>query len=94
MLIAFFKLCSEDDFARTLTYDKVPGRTKWNQVTKQRTVIEGYPDVRKTDALGRVYVVHANCSECFHFRILLQIVKGHTYFINLRTFQGITYEIF
>jgi hypothetical protein len=22
---AFYKLCPEDDFARTLTYDKVPG---------------------------------------------------------------------
>ena len=87
-------LCSEDDFARTLTYDKVPGGTTWNQVTKQRTVVEGYPDVRKTDALGRVYVVHPNNSECCHLRILLHIVKGLTSFINLHTFQRITYEIF
>jgi hypothetical protein len=34
MLTAFFKLCSEDDFARTLMYDKVPGYYTWNQVTK------------------------------------------------------------
>ena len=49
--------------------------------------------MRKTGALGRVYVVHAN-SECFHLRILLHAVKGYTSFISLRTFQGITYEIF
>ena len=67
--------------------------TTWNQVTKQETVVEGYPDVRKTHALGRVYVVHAN-SEGFHLRILLHVVKGPTSFINLRTFQGITYEKF
>ena len=48
----------------------------------------------KTDALGRVYVVHANNSEYFHLRILLHVVKGPTSFISLRTFQGITYEIF
>ena len=36
---------------------------RWNQDTKQETVVEGYPDLRKTDALGRVYVVHANSSE-------------------------------
>ena len=72
---------------------KVPGGTTWNQVTKQETVVEGYSDVRKTDALGRVYVVHAN-SECFHLRILLHVVKGPTFFISLRTFQGITYETF
>ena len=40
MLTAFFNLCSEDDFARTLAYDKVPGGTTWNQVTKQETVVE------------------------------------------------------
>ena len=50
--------------------------------------------MRKTDALGRVYVVHANNSECIHLRILLHVVKGPTYFISLRTFHGITYEIF
>ena len=52
MLTEFFKLNSEHDFARTLAYDKVPGGTTLNQVTKQETVVEGYPDVRKTDALG------------------------------------------
>ena len=38
MLTAFFKLYSEDDFARTLAYDKVPSGTTWNQVTKQETL--------------------------------------------------------
>ena len=60
MMTAFFKLCSEDDFPRTLAYDKVPGATTWNQITKQGTVVEGYSDVRKSDALGRVYVVYVN----------------------------------
>ena len=50
--------------------------------------------MRKIDALGRVYVVHANNCECFHLRILLHVVKGPTSFISLHTFQGITYEIF
>ena len=50
--------------------------------------------MRKTGALGRVYVVHANNSECFDLRILLHVVKGPTSLISLRTFQGITYEIF
>ena len=41
-------------------------------------MVEGYPDERKTDALGRVYVIHGN-SECFHLGILLQVVKGPTF---------------
>ena len=53
MLTAFFKLCSEDDFSRNLTYDKVPGGTTWNQVTKQETVVEGYPDVEKNSRSGQ-----------------------------------------
>ena len=81
--LAFFKLCSEDDFARTLADDKVPGGTTWNQVTKQETVVELE---KKKDALGIVCVVYANKSKCFH--LLLQVVKGPTYFISLRTFQG------
>ena len=51
-------------------------------------------NVRKTDALGRVCEVYPNKRECFHLRILLHVVKGPTYFISLRTFQGITQEIF
>ena len=72
---------------------KVPGGTTWNQVIKQGTEVEGYSDVRKTDALGRIYVIHAN-SGCFHLRILLHIVNGPTSLISLRAFQGITYEKF
>ena len=50
--------------------------------------------MRKTEALGRVFVVHANNSECFYLRIQLHVIKGPNSFIRLRTFQGITYEIF
>ena len=86
MLTAFFKLCSEDDFARTLAYDKVPGGTTWNQVTKQETVVER----EKTDALDRVCVVHPKICECFHLMILLHVVKFPASFISHRTFQCIT----
>ena len=51
-------------------------------------------NVRKTDALGRVCVVYPNKNEYFHLRILLHVVKGPTYFISHRTFQGVTQEIF
>ncbi|XP_045446150.1 uncharacterized protein LOC123654245 [Melitaea cinxia] len=80
-LTAFFKLCAEDDFAKTLTYDK-------------GAVVLGYPGVRKTDALGRVYVVHPNNAECFHLRLLLHVIKGPTSFRSLRTFEGVTYDTF
>ena len=90
MLTAFFKLCSEDDFARTLAYDKIPGGTTLNQVTKQETVVERAKKRRS----GQSQRIHPYNSECFHLRILLHVVKGLTSFISLRTFQGITYEKF
>ncbi|XP_045453744.1 uncharacterized protein LOC123663048 [Melitaea cinxia] len=99
-LTAFLKLCAEDDFAKTLTYDKVPAYYTWNQNTKkfqrrkQGAVVLGYPGVRKTDALGRVYVVHPNNAECFHLRLLLHVIKGPTSFRSLRTFEGVTYDTF
>ncbi|XP_045455771.1 uncharacterized protein LOC123665525 [Melitaea cinxia] len=99
-LTAFFKLCAEDDFAKTLTYDKVPAYYTWNQNTKkfqrrkQGAVVLGYPGVRKTDTLGRVYVVHPNNAECFHLRLLLHVIKGPTSFRSLRTFEGVTYDTF
>lgn len=78
----FFKLCAEDEFAKT--YDKIPSYYTWNQVgkkfnrRKQGIVVEGYPGVKKTDALSRVYTIHPNNAECFHLRMLLHIVKGPT----------------
>ncbi|XP_059223034.1 uncharacterized protein LOC131996874 [Stomoxys calcitrans] len=74
-LTAFFKLCAQDDFAKTLTYDRVPTYYTWNQSSKtfqrrkQGTAVDGFPGIKKTDALGRVYAIHPNNSECFHLRI-------------------------
>lgn len=99
-LTAFFKLCAEDEFAKTLTYDKFSSYYTWNQVgkkfnrRKQGTVVQGHPGVKKTDALGRVYTIHPNNTGCFHLRMLLHIVKGPTSFQNLRTVQNVIYDTF
>ena len=67
---------------------------RWNQVTKQETVVEGYPDVEKNSRSGQSLRSSCQQQRLFHLRILLHVVKGSTSFISLRTFQGITYEIF
>ena len=51
----------------------------------QGIAVVGYPDVRETDALGRVYTVHPNNFECFFLRLLLHTVRGPTSFEALRT---------
>ena len=40
-------------------------------------------------AIGRVYMIHPNQSECFHLRLLLNYVEGPTSFESLRTVDGV-----
>ena len=54
----------------------------------QGTAVPGYPNVRESDALGRVYTVHPNNFECFFLRLLLYTVRGPTSFEALRTVNG------
>jgi hypothetical protein len=93
-LTAFFLLCQKDDFAKTLLYCDVPKYYTWDAPGKffklrvQGTAVVGYPNVRETDALGRVYTVHPNNFECFFLRLLLHTVRGPTSFVALRTVNG------
>ncbi|XP_070203407.1 uncharacterized protein [Littorina saxatilis] len=90
-LTAFFKLCSQDAFARTLYYYQVPKYYTWNTANRKwmrrkvgQTVPDN-PDIRASDALGRVYTVHPHNAECFYLRLLLHSLQGPTSFQNLRT---------
>jgi len=93
-LTAFFLLCEKDDFAKTLLYCDVPKYYTWDasgKVFKRRvqgTAVSGYPNVRATDALGRVYTVHPNNFECFFLRLLLHTLRGPNSFKDLRTVNG------
>ncbi|KAJ2941595.1 hypothetical protein O0L34_g14649 [Tuta absoluta] len=99
-LLAFFKLCEKDQFAKTLTYDEVPSYYTFD---KQRGVfnrrrrghpVENFPGIFKGDALGRVYTVHPNNGECYFLRLLLHTVRGPTSFAYLRTVDGIEHPTF
>lgn len=63
-LTSFFAICQSDQFARTLLYSEMQRYYTWNassknfQRRKQGDAVPGYPDVRSTDALGRMYKVH------------------------------------
>jgi len=93
-LTAFFKLCRDDDFARTLLYSQLPAFYTWETTGKrwkrrvQGAAVPGFPGVHQTDALARVYTVHPNNRECFFLRILLHHVVGPVSFQHLKTFDG------
>lgn len=93
-LTAFFLLCQEDNFAKTLLYSEVPKYYTWNASTKkfqrrkQGKAVAGHSNIFATDALGRVYTVHPTNSECFYLRLLLMNVRGPTTFNDLKTVNG------
>ncbi|XP_055948220.1 uncharacterized protein LOC129981411 [Argiope bruennichi] len=81
-LTNFFATCESVPFVRTLLYSEMPSYYTWNtsskkfQLRKQGDGVPGHPEVRSTDALGRIYTVHPKNDECFYLRLLLVNVRG------------------
>ncbi|GFR28631.1 ATP-dependent DNA helicase [Trichonephila clavata] len=67
-------------------YHQVPRYYTWDSKNKKwsrRKVdqsLSNHPGIRSIDAVGRVYAVHPNNSECFHLRLLLHEVPYPTSF--------------
>ncbi|XP_050340837.1 uncharacterized protein LOC126767347 [Bactrocera neohumeralis] len=99
-LTSFFSICQSDPLARALLYSEMPRYYTWNasskksQRRKQGNVVPGHPDVRSTEALGRIYRVHPKNDECFYLRLLLVNVRGPTSFESLRTVNGVVLPTF
>lgn len=98
-LLAFFKLCQVDIFAKTLIYSDVPSYYTWHKNShferrKRGADVQDWPGIKKENALGRVYTVHPNNAECFYLRMLLHEVKGPTSFEALRTVNGEVHPTF
>ena len=97
-LTGFFRLCQEDEFARSLLYSEIPKYFTWNtrgkkfQRRKQGTPVVGWPNLYSTDALGRVYTVNPRDQECFYLRLLLVNVRGPKSFVDLKTVNGHVYN--
>lgn len=71
-LTSFFAICQSDPFARTLLYSEMPRYYTWDATSKkfqrwkQGDAVPGHPDMRSTDALGRIYTVHPKNYKCFY----------------------------
>ncbi|GFX87714.1 ATP-dependent DNA helicase [Trichonephila clavipes] len=93
-LTAFYSLCQDDLFAKTLLYSEVPKFYTWNASTKkfqrrkQGKAVEGHTNLYSSNALGRLYTVHPNNTECFYLRLLLINIRGPISFQDLRTVNG------
>lgn len=99
-LLAFFRLCQDDEFARTLLYNEVPSYYTYNKQSglfkrrRRGQPVEGALGIFKDGALGRVYTIHPNNRECYYLRLLLHTVRGPTSFAALRTVDGVEHTTF
>ena len=70
-LTAFFPLCLQDDFAKTILYCAASRYYTWNasqklfQRRKQGADVEYHPGIKSSDALGLVCTAHPSNEECF-----------------------------
>ncbi|KIH46247.1 hypothetical protein ANCDUO_23703 [Ancylostoma duodenale] len=92
-LTAFFLLCHQDPFARTLLYPEVPKYYTWNAARKKvcrrkQSVPAPGHNVRASDAFARVYTVHPSNDKCYFLRFLLHTVRGPISFTDLKTING------
>jgi hypothetical protein len=70
-LTAFFRLCLQDGFARTLLYAEAPTFYTWTrggkwQNRKRGKSVEGQSGLSACDVIGIVYTVHPNNQQCLY----------------------------
>lgn len=99
-LIAFFEIFSSTEFAKTLSYSEVLSYSTSNDSTrklfrrKQEEDVPGYPGVKKSSAISRVYTVYLNQSECFYSRMLLHHIQGPSSWKDFKNVNDIVYQTF
>ncbi|XP_071739204.1 uncharacterized protein [Rutidosis leptorrhynchoides] len=88
MFTQWFELNKQDEFARTLTYAKIPTHYVWNQDAKIWS-----PRKLRT-CIGRIVYSNPASGERYYLRMLLNIVKGPRCFEELRTVNGVLHRTF
>lgn len=97
-LLAFFKLCQDDAFTRTLMHE-MPFYYTFNKTRdtfnkrKIGYAVERHPGVIKDSSIGRIYTVHPDNSKCCYLR-MLHTVPGPTSFEYLRTIDREIYPTY
>ncbi|XP_062202568.1 uncharacterized protein LOC133904932 [Phragmites australis] len=75
--------------ARNLTYCEFP--TKWSWHPDKKLWSRRHTSTPK---IGRLRFIHPRTGEAFYLRMLLMVVKGATYYEDIRTYQHIVYPTF
>ncbi|KAG2868807.1 hypothetical protein PC113_g683 [Phytophthora cactorum] len=93
MLTRFFELCAsevpDNEVAQSTLYQDIPKLFRWDTKDKRWVHRKRYQA-----ALGRMIHVSPRDMQRFYMRVLLCHRKGPTSFENLRTVDGITYDLY
>src|SRR5260363_19868 len=82
-LTAFFKTCTNLEFAHQFIYQEFPQHFVWNKTSKVWTI-------RKLGfAIGRLYFADPSAGECYYLRLLLTVVRSPQSFDHLKTVNNI-----
>ena len=74
--------------ARHLTYADFPTQWVWHQKQKMWKLRE------RGRAIGRINFVHPAAGELYFLRLLLNVIKGATSFVDLKTVNGVAHPSF
>ena len=94
-LEAFFKLCTEDEFARGIKYIEVPEYYRWvsgewrrRKTGGNRLLQSDGSVVIHSNTIGRIFSMSPKVGELYYLRLLLVHLYGPTSFTYLKTFNG------
>ncbi|XP_035831967.1 uncharacterized protein LOC118481008 [Helianthus annuus] len=83
------QLLKVDEFARTLRYVQFPGYYVWNAKNRKWNRRK-----HPYGSIGRVHYVPPSLGDCYYLRILLNHIKGPTYFEDIKTVDGQVFKTF
>lgn len=86
-LMAFFKLCNEEEDARQYSYHEIPEHYVWS---KGKWCIRA----RNSKCIGRMYTVNPMDYERYFLRLLLLHTKGPKSYTEIRTVNDVVYDSF
>ncbi|KAM3376292.1 hypothetical protein P3S68_015007 [Capsicum galapagoense] len=84
----WFTTNQKNDDARELTYSEFPTHWVWDANGKK------WNRRKMGKAVGRIYFAHPASGERFYMRMLLNFVKGSTFFESIRTINGVSYKTY